>query len=58
MDEERQSKISLGISASESYFTTTSATTLGPLHGIPILLKNSIATADSMNNTGESDGHY
>lgn len=27
---------------------------LGPLHGIPILIKNNIATADKMNNTGGS----
>lgn len=26
-----------------------------PLHGIPILLKNNIATNDEMNNTGKSD---
>lgn len=25
----------------------------GPLHGIPILLKDNIATADKMNNTGK-----
>lgn len=29
-------------------------TTLGPLHGIPILLKDNIATADKMNNTAGS----
>lgn len=29
-------------------------TILGPLHGLPILIKNNIATADQMNNTGES----
>jgi hypothetical protein len=28
-------------------------TILGPLHGLPILIKNNIATADQMNNTGE-----
>lgn len=28
-------------------------TILGPLHGSPILIKNNIATADQMNNTGE-----
>jgi len=28
-------------------------TILGPLHGLPILIKNNIATADLMNNTGE-----
>lgn len=27
-------------------------TILGPLHGLPILIKNNIATADQMNNTG------
>ena len=26
----------------------------GPLHGIPILIKNNIATDDKMNNTGNS----
>lgn len=25
----------------------------GPLHGIPILIKNNIATKDKMNNTGK-----
>jgi amidase len=29
-------------------------TTLGPLHGIPILMKDNIATADKMNNTAGS----
>ncbi|KAK4663497.1 hypothetical protein QC763_608890 [Podospora pseudopauciseta] len=29
-------------------------TTLGPLHGIPILIKDNIATADKMNNTAGS----
>lgn len=29
-------------------------TVLGPLHGIPILIKNNIATADKMNNTAGS----
>ncbi|PIA96048.1 putative amidase [Cercospora beticola] len=29
-------------------------TVLGPLHGIPILIKNNIATADQMNNTAGS----
>ena len=29
-------------------------TTLGPLHGIPILIKNNIATKDKMNNTAGS----
>lgn len=29
-------------------------TVLGPLHGIPILIKNNIATADAMNNTAGS----
>ncbi|KAM3413651.1 hypothetical protein BST61_g10344 [Cercospora zeina] len=29
-------------------------TNLGPLHGIPILIKNNIATADQMNNTAGS----
>ncbi|KAF1349979.1 amidase [Delphinella strobiligena] len=29
-------------------------TVLGPLHGIPILIKNNIATADEMNNTAGS----
>ena len=29
-------------------------TTLGPLHGIPILIKNNIATNDKMNNTAGS----
>jgi amidase len=24
----------------------------GPLHGLPMLIKNNIATADKMNNTG------
>lgn len=28
-------------------------TILGPLHGLPILIKNNIATADLMNNTGK-----
>jgi hypothetical protein len=28
-------------------------TILGPLHGLPILIKNNIATADQMNNTGK-----
>lgn len=31
-----------------------SGTILGPLHGIPILIKNNIATADRMNNTAGS----
>ncbi|KAK4442395.1 amidase signature domain-containing protein [Podospora aff. communis PSN243] len=31
-----------------------SGTTLGPLHGIPILIKDNIATADKMNNTAGS----
>lgn len=29
-------------------------TVLGPLHGVPILIKNNIATADKMNNTAGS----
>ena len=29
-------------------------TILSPLHGIPILIKNNIATADAMNNTAGS----
>lgn len=29
-------------------------TILGPLHGLPILIKNNIATADQMNNTAGS----
>lgn len=31
-----------------------SGTDLGPLHGIPILIKNNIATKDQMNNTAGS----
>jgi len=27
--------------------------TASPLHGVPILLKNNIATKDKMNNTGQ-----
>lgn len=33
-------------------------TILGPLHGLPILIKNNIATADLMNNTGECEASY
>jgi Asp-tRNA(Asn)/Glu-tRNA(Gln) amidotransferase A subunit family amidase len=29
-------------------------TPIRPLHGIPVLLKNNIATADKMNNTGRT----
>src|SRR5271155_196857 len=29
-------------------------TVLGPLHGVPILIKNNIATMDKMHNTGGS----
>jgi len=32
----------------------TNGTILGPLHGIPILIKNNIATGDAMNNTAGS----
>lgn len=32
----------------------TNGTTRGPLHGIPVLIKNNIATLDSMNNTAGS----
>jgi hypothetical protein len=43
-----------GMIVSFVYVTETELTvTLRPLHGIPILIKNNIATMDKMNNTGE-----
>ncbi|KAM7194062.1 amidase [Naviculisporaceae sp. PSN 640] len=40
--------------AAELDAARASGTILGPLHGIPILIKNNIATADRMNNTAGS----
>ncbi|KAI6875940.1 amidase [Hortaea werneckii] len=40
--------------ASQSDAMRANGTVVGPLHGIPILIKNNIATADAMNNTAGS----
>ncbi|KAK5123355.1 hypothetical protein LTR85_002787 [Meristemomyces frigidus] len=40
--------------AAEADAMRANGTLLGPLHGIPILIKNNIATADKMNNTAGS----
>lgn len=40
--------------AAEADAMRKNGTVLGPLHGIPILIKNNIATADKMNNTAGS----
>ncbi|KAI7301127.1 amidase, partial [Hortaea werneckii] len=40
--------------ASQADAMRANGTVVGPLHGIPILIKNNIATADAMNNTAGS----
>lgn len=44
----------LAIAASLDRERASSTTPLGPLHGLPVLLKNNIGTADGMNNTAGS----
>jgi len=53
LDAERCAGTLRGYDFREFYQTVLATDESRPLHGIPILLKNNIATDDKMNNTGE-----